>query len=64
MPLYVVGQCEECKGSGVVTVRYEWRGVVGDGEAQCPVCGGTGKVKEADDGRPRAGSRDADGVYA
>ena len=42
MPLHVVGQCEECKGSGVVTVRYEWHGVVGDGEARCPECEGTG----------------------
>jgi DnaJ-class molecular chaperone len=38
--------CGECRGTGVVTVRYEWHGIVGDGEAQRPECGGTGKVKE------------------
>lgn len=36
--------CGECGGTGVGPVRYEWRGVIGDGEAQCPECGGTGKV--------------------
>jgi DnaJ-class molecular chaperone len=36
--------CGECRGTGVVTVRYEWHGVIGDGEAQCPECGGTGQA--------------------
>lgn len=39
-------KCGNCDGTGVVTVRYEWRGVVGDGEAQCPECVGMGKIAE------------------
>jgi DnaJ-class molecular chaperone len=44
MPAPTSEKCGECGGTGVVTVRYEWRGVIGDGEARCPECKGTGKV--------------------
>jgi DnaJ-class molecular chaperone len=42
-------KCATCNGTGVVNVRYEWRGVSGDGEAKCPDCNGTGREDATND---------------
>ena len=56
MPSLIVKKCGECNGTGVVTVRYEWHGVIGDGETKCPECGGPGKVlPPVDDGATAEG---------
>jgi hypothetical protein len=33
-----------CDGAGVLSVRFEWRGWPQDGERDCHVCGGVGRV--------------------